>query len=105
MTSEEAPPAIHLADEKDINTRLIRSDSVKSLMAEQEVVEAFRKMHWWTVEHGSFYRDIVTGKVRELDVRARRNWSTGGPIDSVRDARLEVLVEVKSIRGFHLIFA
>lgn len=104
MNADDASKPIQLADEKDIETRLLRSDSVKSLMAEQEVVEAFRKMYWWTVEHGSFYRDSVTGKVRELDVRARRHWSTEGGTDS-RNATLDVLVEVKSIRGFHLVFA
>jgi hypothetical protein len=59
-------------------------------MAEQEVVEAFRKMGGWYVEHRAFYRDNLTGKVRELDVRARRRWSDGGGIDG-RDAALEVL--------------
>ena len=85
----------------EIKARLIGSYSVASMAAEQEVIAAFKRGDWWRVEHGSFFRDVTTGKLRELDVRASRHWSTTSKLD----VTLEVLVEVKSMRGYHLVFA
>jgi hypothetical protein len=56
------------------------------------------------VEHGPFFRDPITAKLRELDVRASRTWSSGARETSTHTV-LEVLVEVKSLRGYHVIFA
>jgi hypothetical protein len=89
----------------DVKSRLSGSDSVASLRAEQEVVAAFKQLEWWSVEHGPFFRDGATGKLRELDVRASRSWSGGEFASAYANANLEVLVEVKSLRGYHIVFA
>lgn len=93
-----------LSETEDIKTRLLKSDAVTSLRAEQEVVAAFKRLDWWFVEHGAYYRDKVTGKPREIDVLARRSWAKDGGQNS-REASLNVIVEVKSVKGFHLVFA
>lgn len=93
-----------MSENEDVKTRLLKSDAVTSLRAEQEVVSAFKRLDWWFVEHAPYYRDKVTGKPREIDVLARRSWAKEGGRDS-RHANLHVLIEVKSLKGYHLVFA
>lgn len=90
---------------EDIKSRLLKSAALESLRAEQEVVAAFKRVdNCWLVDHAPSYRDVTTGKSREIDVRARRSWTKGRGVTS-HWANLDVLVEVKSLKGFHLVFA
>ena len=92
-----------MSNKDDIKDRLLASDAVTSLMAEQEVVAAFKRSEWWDVQHGGYYRDRETGKLRELDVWARRSWSGPGIDSNVAD--LELFIEVKSLRDYHIVLA
>jgi hypothetical protein len=89
----------------DIKSRLERCDAVASLRAEQEVVAAFQALPDWWVEHGYFFRDPSTDKLRELDVMARRSYRRNPKNLSAPTATIRMLVEVKSLTDYHVVFA
>ncbi len=87
----------------DILTRLKGCSAVHSLSNEQDIVRLLHRRKW-RVEHGPFYRDPNTCKLRKLDVAARRAWHRKirkGP----QSVTIELHIEVKSFRDFHLVFA
>jgi hypothetical protein len=90
-------------NESPIETRLLNCTAVQSLQTEQRVA------HWltglrWHVEHSPFYRDADTGKLREIDVTA---WRSGSRIirRQPQSAVIELVIEVKTLRDYHLVFA
>jgi hypothetical protein len=83
--------------------RLEGSAAVTSLRAEQEVVHLLQELGW-IVRHGAFYRDPVTSKLREIDVVARTAWGKEARGRRLSVA-LEIICEIKSVRGYHLVFA
>ncbi len=89
--------------DETIQDKLSGADSTKSLRAERRVSEAFRAKRWDTY-HGPFYRDPETKKLREVDVVARQVWVRR--LKSGQQAvRLHLYAEVKSIKGYHLLFS
>jgi hypothetical protein len=58
----------------------------------------------WEVVHGAFYVDPIEGKPREIDLQARQVWIKGEGVDHELIATLELLIECKSITGWHLVF-
>lgn len=89
--------------ETALRQKLLDCDGVASLRAEQSIAASFARLAWWTVDHGPLYRDSDTGKLRELDVRATRQWVRPGVHSPT--VNLNVLVELKSMKGFHVVFA
>lgn len=88
----------------DAAARLRDSESVVSLLAEQECVQAFQALGWARVGHGHFYRDPTTGKMREVDVTARCSVTKARKSGNL-SASITVFVELKSIPGYHVVFA
>ena len=83
--------------------RLLRSEAVASLASELQIANRFKEFGWSTA-HGSFFVDPVTDKLRETDVLAKRSWQRGSYAER-QMAHLDLVVEFKSIRGYHLVFA
>lgn len=90
-------------EEQSLEERLASSQGVRSLQTEQRVIALLRELRW-RVDHGSFYTDPTTGKLREMDVVGRRNWHR-----EVRGRHhrvcLNLFCEVKTLRDFHVVFA
>jgi hypothetical protein len=90
-------------EHENVATKLLRSVAVRSLQAEQEVADLLSNADW-SADHGHVYKDPDTGKIREIDVFAYRDHSRSRR-QRTQSVGLRVLVEVKSIREFHLVFA
>lgn len=50
----------------------------------------------------SYYSDVISKKMREIDVAAHQHWVRDGGIMQQR-ARFSIIVECKSISGFHIV--
>ncbi|HEX8692462.1 MAG TPA: hypothetical protein VF746_08595 [Longimicrobium sp.] len=81
-------------------TRVLASEGVRSLLTENALLKLCEKFGWAAV-NGALYSDPATGKSRELDVVAERRWIRKGPD---RLLHVYVLVECKSLSGYHLVF-
>jgi len=84
-----------------IETKLQRSDALRSLTMEKEVVRRLRRLGWECV-HSCYFKDLETTKLREIDVVAQRDWTKklqGGS----QVARVNLVIECKSVRGYHLL--
>jgi hypothetical protein len=80
--------------------KLIASTSFQSLVTEEEVKSAFKQEGWQAIQ-STFYKDLSTRVLREVDVLARNAWWC----DMSARLTLEVVVEVKTMKGFHLLFS
>jgi len=85
----------------DLGTKLRLSRSIESLAAEQTVAAELNELGW-CASHGMFYVDPVTAKSRELDVIAYQIWQTDEPEMA---CTIRTLIECKSAKDFHLVFA
>jgi hypothetical protein len=83
--------------------RLLGSEAVTSLASELRIAARLREFGWST-SHGSFFVDPITDKLRETDVLAKRLWQPRPDFED-QIAHLDLIVEVKSIGGYHLVFA
>ena len=86
--------------ETDIEEKLINSVAVNSLIQETKIYKLFKELGW-RVEHSPYYIDNETGKLREVDISARKFWSKGK-----RDTYsfgVNFVVECKSINNYHII--
>lgn len=87
---------------EDIRALLRTSDAVLSMGSERRAFESFERQRWDSTQ-GVIYQDIETNKFRELDILAQQLWrhraKTHHGITAIR-----LLVEVKSLAGYHLLF-
>src|SRR5829696_3675989 len=90
-------------DNSDLQLKLAGCAAVESLTSEQRIVSTLRKLRWGTV-HSSYYSDPKTEKMREVDVVGRQIWEYK-PKSGMRLADLNLVVEAKSAKGFHLVFS
>jgi len=83
-----------------ITEKLLNSPAVNSLKLETTVYDAFQKLGW-EVNHSPYYTDKETKKFREVDITARKYWTTS----DLDDFRCNVccIVECKSIKDYHII--
>lgn len=88
---------------EDLKKRLSNAEAVTSLASELRVGGYLQNLNW-AVSQGSFFVDSVTTKMREIDLVARRLWQSGARMKKLR-ARLNLIIEVKTMRGYHLVFA
>jgi hypothetical protein len=96
VSATVTPSRVNLED------KLRGSISFESLVAEQFILRRAQS-HRWRCAHGAFFVDPTTAKTREADVLATRCWKRrrSGNDDRVE---LSVPIEVKSARGFHILF-
>jgi hypothetical protein len=90
------------AEKSDVRDRLKASTSYRTQQAEQEVWSIFQD-YGWQAHQGVFYKDLQSGKMRELDVVATQFWSRELANRSLF-LQLKFLIEVKSISNYHLLF-
>lgn len=100
MSSENGSPPEQYVDET-IKRKLLQSPAFLSLSAEQLVKEQLL-LRKWRALHSTYYRDLETRKLREVDVIGRQTWEHCE--DDIKIA-LELIIEVKSAREFHLLFS
>jgi hypothetical protein len=87
----------------DFLAKFSNSPSVRSLQAEQRASAILARLRW-TCHQGAFYRDEKEGKLREIDVVARQMWKRGRA-HKEQIVRLNLILEAKSARDWHLVFA
>ena len=89
--------------ESDLSAKIAKSDAFASLSAECRVCAVLGRLGWTPV-HASYYIDLTEHKPREIDVIGRQRWvrplQTGD-----HEAELQLVAEVKSLRGQHILFA
>src|SRR4249919_3075054 len=79
---------------------VLGSESFGSLNAEREISLKISSAGWKSI-HGFYFKDRATGKNRELDVAAEKHWQKRVSNQEIR-ASVQLLVEVKTMKGFHL---
>jgi hypothetical protein len=84
-----------------LKEKISKSISFHSFLSESAVCEALRLLGW-NAKHGAYYEDIETKKQREVDVIARQFWGRKSK-NGDQFVRLTILVEVKTMKGFHLL--
>ncbi len=88
----------------DLVTRLKNSTAMQSLTMEQSVAKRLRKLKW-DVVHSCYYVDPKESKLREIDVTGKQVWSHQINKDDCSTLRLHTVIECKSAKGFHILFA
>lgn len=92
-----------MTEHRPIEEKLASSEAFRTLRSELSAVEAMRT-HGWAASHSPYYKDVVTGKLRELDAVGRRLWEKNRkPTKTL--ARVNLFVEVKSASDFHVLCA
>lgn len=84
----------------DLSVRLSKSEAATSLATEGDVARSMAS-HAWTVTQGAIYTDPKEGKLREIDVLARRAWRTKA--EKPKTVFVSMVVECKTMRGFHIL--
>lgn len=87
----------------DLTKMIASSDAYRSLVAERDVATHLRTLGWRSSQ-SPYYTDILTGKAREIDVIATRYWEKPRKSRDIL-ARVNLFVEVKSARDFHILCA
>lgn len=85
----------------DLAALISKSDSASSLATEGGVASSMMR-HAWTVTQGAIYTDPKEGKLREIDLLARRTWRTKAK--KPKTAFISMVAECKSMRGYHILF-
>jgi len=86
----------------DERTYIRDSVTYRAMSLEVRVARTLDSFGWQTA-HSAWYRDVREQKDRELDVDAVRRWQY--PHGNEVYVHLHVLVECKSVKGGHLLFA
>ncbi|MBB4126299.1 hypothetical protein GGR77_001589 [Xanthomonas translucens] len=86
-----------------IDAKIKNSDAYQSLRSEQDVASCLER-HGWFVRHSPYYVDLKTGKSRELDITGSGYWQKKLKAGTLT-ARVNLFVEVKTNRDFHIICA
>jgi hypothetical protein len=85
-----------------VHQRLIASEAVQSLLAEQRAANVLSCLHW-RVQHGQLYTDPKSGKTREVDLWASSLWSRRSTAGR-QYARINLYVEAKTLKNYLLVF-
>lgn len=89
--------------EPDLHTKLLNSQSFNSLTSEQRILSLMKGLGWRGI-HSCFYTDSKTEKLREVDVLCRRVWECR--LKNRQElADLNLVIEAKSAKGYHLLFS
>ena len=90
--------------EEELVSKVRKSPAAQSLEMEQAVSKHLQRLKWEVV-HGCYYTDIKEGKIRELDVVGEQIWARSFNDINPEVIRLHTVIECKSAKGYHLIFA
>lgn len=86
-----------------LRAKLEESPSAISLRGEQTAYKTLAKLNW-SCQQGAFYTDARENKLREMDIVARQVWQEGRRPRN-RVVRLNLVIEVKSVKDWQIIFA
>jgi hypothetical protein len=88
----------------NIKDKLVKSNAIVTLSMEEKIRELLEEFGWYAI-HSSYYQDLETKKYRELDIVANKKWRKC--IDEQQESflHLSLLIECKSMDGFHVVFS
>ena len=86
--------------EQSFNEKLFNSHAVNSLNLETKVYDLFKKLKW-NVEHSPYYIDYETNKFREIDITARKYWTSPKSVDLT--CAVNFVVECKTLKDYHIV--
>lgn len=89
----------------ELRNKLLKSTAVVTAKMEADVCRSCTANNW-KAKQGVYYEDLNHSKYRELDVCATQNWeytSNDNQKETIRIA-INILAEVKTMAGYHLIF-
>jgi hypothetical protein len=89
---------------ENIKHKLAKSNAVITLSIEEKIRELLEEFGWYAV-HSSYYKDFETKKYRELDVVANKRWRKYINERQEIFLHLSLLIECKSMDGFHVVFS
>lgn len=81
--------------------KLLGSEAVITSKMEADVCKKCLDNNW-TALQGIYYKDLTHSKFRELDVSAIQKWKSTSIDNGL--VNINILVEVKTMSGYHLIF-
>lgn len=84
----------------NVGNALLNSSAINSLKLETDVYKVLKGLNW-NVAHSPYYVDTITGKLREMDVTARKLFYC----TENKDISCDVLfiIECKSIKDYHVV--
>lgn len=85
-----------------LQSQILASDAFRSFLSEKSVCRTLNTCGW-TTQHGAYFEDLETKKPREVDVVARQRWRRGQKKAPDQLALVSLLIEVKTMAGFHLV--
>ncbi|QPR55038.1 hypothetical protein [Aeromonas allosaccharophila] len=89
-----------MTESKPIDKKLAQSDAFHSIKAEHTALNILNT-HGWKPIHSPYYKDMISGKLRELDLAGRQIWCKNiGKHELI--ARIHIYVEIKSAPAFHI---
>ncbi|WP_447731521.1 hypothetical protein [Aeromonas veronii] len=92
-----------MTESKPIDKKLAQSDAFHSIKAEHTALNILNT-HGWKPIHSPYYKDMISGKLRELDLAGRQIWCKNiGKHELI--ARIHIYVEIKSAPAFHILCA
>lgn len=92
-----------MTESKTIDKKLAQSDAYHSIRAEHTTFNILNA-HKWKPIHSPYYKDMISGKLRELDLTGRQIWCKD--IENHKlIARIHIYVEIKSASAFHILCA
>lgn len=86
-----------MQDINDIKSKLLNSDSLKSLIMESKVFRELIRLEWQT-EQSPFFVDPISQKLRELDIKGRKYFQKDN-----YSCDVDILIECKSLNNYHII--
>lgn len=87
----------------ELQSKILNSHAFESLNSEQLIMSSLKSLEW-KVLHSCFYPDMTTAKLREIDVLGKQVWAR--ELKRGRElAYLNLVVESKSAKGYHLLFS
>jgi hypothetical protein len=86
-------------NEIQLKEKLLKSSAVNSMILEKKVFDSLVEKKW-NVSHSPYFIDTESKKNRELDINAHKFW---GNKKEDFSCRVNLLIECKSLKGYHII--
>lgn len=87
----------------ELEKKLLSSTAIVTAKMESNVCRSCNALNWKAMQ-GIYYQDLNHTKYRELDVCATQKWKYNEDNNQAISISLNILVEVKTMAGYHLIF-
>ncbi len=84
----------------NLKRKLLDSTAIKSIQQELDIYERFKKLGWH-VQHSPYYLDTISGKFREVDIKARKYWLKQE--DEEFSFGINFVIECKSMNNYHIV--